>query len=389
MAGRRRTFPLLLCCALIPILLSTGAGVPPASAAGPPTSQQVRNAKQHVRALQADIERARRQLTALQAKVGVATEAFLQAQDDYEQVTVQYLAVQERLRETTARFAEITARLNERAHAAFISGPGSGLEFILGSTSLADLSDRMEFIDAVAQTDVDLALQVQTAKDQLDAQRVELGQLRDQMRAAYLKKKQEEQQLQANLDAQQRLLDHIHTQLEDAKRYADRVSAAYQRWLRAQAQPAAGPGILKVCPVGEPRAFGDDFGAPRFSGGFHHHQGNDIIAPTDTPIYAPFAGVAAKAPNALGGLAVTVTGSLGYVYNAHLDHYAEHSTGAVQAGTVIGYVGTTGDAQGGVPHDHFEWHPNTVPSNWPSSSYGYSVIDGAVNPYPLLVRACL
>jgi murein DD-endopeptidase MepM/ murein hydrolase activator NlpD len=143
-----------------------------------------------------------------------------------------------------------------------------------------------------------------------------------------------------------------------------------------------------VCPVAQPRSFGDGFGAPRYGGGFHLHMGVDIVAPTGTPIYAPFDGVARRSYNGLGGNAVYVTGATGFVYNAHLSAYSEHSDGAVKAGETIGYVGATGDAQGGIAHDHFEYHPNVIPSNWPASAYGYSVIDGAINPYPLLVAAC-
>jgi murein DD-endopeptidase MepM/ murein hydrolase activator NlpD len=85
---------------------------------------------------------------------------------------------------------------------------------------------------------------------------------------------------------------------------------------------------------------------------------------------------------------VYVYGADGYVYNAHLDHYSDLSNGSVHAGDVIGYVGNTGDAQGGITHDHFEWHPNVIPSNWPESPYGYSVIGTAVNPYPILSQVC-
>ena len=112
-----------------------------------------------------------------------------------------------------------------------------------------------------------------------------------------------------------------------------------------------------------------------------------MVSNYGTPIRAPFDGVAKRSYNALGGNSEYVYGASGYVYNAHLDHYSENSDGPVQAGDIIGYVGDTGDAIG-TPHDHFEWHPNTVPSNWPASYYGYTVIGSAVNPYPVLVDVC-
>ena len=61
-------------------------------------------------------------------------------------------------------------------------------------------------------------------------------------------------------------------------------------------------------------------------------------------------------------------------------------TGPVHAGQIIGYVGATGDTN--TPHLHFEWHPKVIPSNWPASAYGVSVIGDAVNPFPLLSQVC-
>ncbi len=132
-------------------------------------------------------------------------------------------------------------------------------------------------------------------------------------------------------------------------------------------------GVLQVCPVDEPHAYTDDWGAPRWAGGFHLHQGNDVFAPYGTPIRAPFDGVAVMTANTLGGRAVTVYGKTGYVYNAHLSSYETANLGPVTAGTIIGYVGNSGDARGGAPHDHFEWHPGNGP---------------AVDPYPYLNAVC-
>jgi murein DD-endopeptidase MepM/ murein hydrolase activator NlpD len=126
-----------------------------------------------------------------------------------------------------------------------------------------------------------------------------------------------------------------------------------------------------LCPMGGPHAIADNFGAPRPEpgGGFHFHQGNDIMAASGTAILAPFDGVASVSQSALGGLGVYVHGEFGYVYNAHLSRLG--SLGPVEAGDVIGYVGSTGHSSG--PHNHFEWHPD----------------DGeAVDPYDFLMMVC-
>jgi len=387
MADNRRSFPMLARAIVVVAVGAIVGGLVPGAAAAP-SKQQVQAAQQKVKQLKADVAAEQQQLAALQIRVAAASDAFLQAQDAFQQVSAQYVDVQQQLRSAKQRYGEITARLNERARQAYMNGPGSNLEFILGATSLTELSDRMEFINAVTQSDVDLAQQVQNTKNELSTAAAELGKLRTQRKRAYVQQREQRLKVQASLDAQQQLLSSIDAKLTEAKKYYDKVSKQYQSWLKSQTGVTWGSGILKACPVGQPRAFGDGFGAPRYAGGFHLHAGVDIIAPLGTPIYAPFDGTAYSSYNTLGGNAVFVRGAQGYVYNAHLSAYSSNSNGPVHAGDVIGYVGNTGDAQGGVTHDHFEWHPNVIPSNWPKSAYGYSVIGTAVNPYPLLQQSC-
>jgi len=139
--------------------------------------------------------------------------------------------------------------------------------------------------------------------------------------------------------------------------------------------------IFRVCPVDEPRSYVDDFGVLMRRDEFgvptkdrkkwHRHQGIDMFSMSGTPIRAPFPGWARVATNPVGGIAVKVFGSQGFVYNAHLSAYGH--TGWVEEGTIIGYVGNTGDALGTMSHDHFEWHPGNGP---------------AVDPYHYLNQAC-
>jgi murein DD-endopeptidase MepM/ murein hydrolase activator NlpD len=236
---------------------------------------------------------------------------------------------------------------------------------------------------------------VANLKTSLSQDARELQRLQSHQQTVFDGLRQREAEIQQKFEQQTSLVNEIQAKRKEAAASIAKLQKKRRQEIAAQlasTQTIAGGGgsvpggIFQTCPVGQPRAFGDDFGAPRYAGGYHLHMGNDILAPMGTPIYAPFDGTATNASNGLGGLSVDVHGAAGFVYNAHLSRLGQ--LGAVHAGDVIGYVGNSGDAQGGPTHDHFEWHPNSIPSNWPSSSYGYSVIDGAVNPHPILEQVC-
>ncbi|HUQ38521.1 MAG TPA: M23 family metallopeptidase [Acidimicrobiales bacterium] len=139
------------------------------------------------------------------------------------------------------------------------------------------------------------------------------------------------------------------------------------------AQQAALIGMGRF-PVAGPASFVDDWWYPRFVPEFHLHQGTDIFAAAGTPVRAPVDGVLRQSNGAVGGLASYVTQADGtYFYMAHLSGFVKgQATGQrVKTGDVVGYVGDTGNAQGGAPHVHFEIHPKG---------------GGAVNPKPFLDR---
>ncbi len=135
-----------------------------------------------------------------------------------------------------------------------------------------------------------------------------------------------------------------------------------------------------VFPVYGTASFGDSFGGPRpnVPGGWHH--GEDIFAPAGTPLLAVAEGTLHTIGfNKLGGYRLWLRDTAGNeFYYAHLSAYSPLAVEGrrVEAGDVVGFVGDTGDADGGSPHLHFEIHPAAM------AGLGY---DGVVAPYPILL----
>lgn len=115
----------------------------------------------------------------------------------------------------------------------------------------------------------------------------------------------------------------------------------------------------------------DSWHAPRSNERLH--EGQDIFAERGTVVRSATAGYVRRVgDNSLGGNTVFVMGAGGRTYYyAHLDAYAANLTVGdyVTPKTIIGYVGTTGNARGTPPHLHF----------------GVYASAGAVDPLPLLI----
>jgi murein DD-endopeptidase MepM/ murein hydrolase activator NlpD len=115
-------------------------------------------------------------------------------------------------------------------------------------------------------------------------------------------------------------------------------------------------------PVAGVAYYRDDWLNPRYNPVPHLHHGLDIFADFGTPIRSPDRGYVSRFSNNpdSGGIGVWTRGSDGMAY--YFAHLLERAPGLrigqrVDVGTVIGYVGDTGNALGGAPHLHFEIHP--------------------------------
>jgi len=143
---------------------------------------------------------------------------------------------------------------------------------------------------------------------------------------------------------------------------------------------STGPIALPVFGV-SPDQLRDTFAEAR-GGGSRIHRAMDIMAPMGTPVIAAVDGSIRKIyTSKAGGLTVYQfdRDERRLYYYAHLDAYADGlAEGAfVTQGTVIGYVGTTGNTNG-TPHLHFSIEDLPPTKEWWKGE--------PVNPYPILTR---
>lgn len=157
-------------------------------------------------------------------------------------------------------------------------------------------------------------------------------------------------------------------------------------WAPRQDRPVEWPAVIAQRPLWVPvegvgiNKLHDSFGAPR-SGG-RKHLGIDIFAPQGTTVRAAAAGTIIGLQLAgKGGIAVhqlDATGRYVYYY-AHLNGYAPDLVRGmrVEQGQLIGYVGSTGNADKASPHLHFEIQHVVSGQHWRKGT--------SINPYPALM----
>ncbi|OCK46965.1 endopeptidase [Stenotrophomonas maltophilia] len=114
------------------------------------------------------------------------------------------------------------------------------------------------------------------------------------------------------------------------------------------------------------------------------HDAIDIMADAGTPVLAVADGTVEKLfDSERGGLTIyqfEPSGRWCYYY-AHLQRYADGlaERQVIKRGDVIGYVGSTGNANAEAPHLHFEVHVLGPGKQWWKGE--------SINPYPLLKSA--
>ena len=298
------------------------------------TSSQLDVAKQEAAAAQAELDRVAASWQAAEARLAVAQDAAA--------------AARTRIGELEGRLADVQVRLNERAAALYMAGGDPTVMALITSGSVEDVADRLQFADAVAQRDADLATAV-------SVQAQELAWERERLAAAVSDGQAAVAQLQSQSDA-------IRSKVADLQ---SRVGTLQEQLAAEQAAAAAttspptgdtsggdttgtpppitGSGWLLTCPVNGPTSFTDSFGDPRPGG--RSHEGIDLIAAFGTPVVAVHSGTVHRTSSSTGGYGTVIfhDGTADWTFYTHFSSYAGPGEGGhVSAGDTIGLVGCHG-----------------------------------------------
>ncbi len=293
---------------------------------------------------------ARERLDTARAQATDLADKITAAQAEQARLGDEIAAAEREIPELRAHAEALRLAVKERAVQLYV-GRDQRLDAMFQTDSVVDGARAAQLAGSVADHDRDLAAELRTTAEQLEAREVKL--------------RTQRAELQRSLDTLVPLNAELQKKLVIASAAFDKVRAAVGT---QHAAPDVETGASR-CPVDGFVVFRDDFGEPRDED--RTHEGIDMSAVEGTPVVAVVPGFLLHDIGDAGGNGAWLAGSDGVAYYyAHFSRY-EGDGGFVGAGDVIGYVGQTGHATG--PHLHFEVHPAQ---------------GAAIDGYPLLVALC-
>ena len=363
------------------LLLALVAAAPPDQAGAAPSIAGTRG----------EIAALGSQVAALDVRVGRAAAAHNLAIDRLEAVRGTLALTRRELTGASRDLERSRTALSDRLVALYVSGPPSFVELLLTSGSLAEAERAGELLDQVARSDAGAVAGVRARRMRLEGLEGRQAEAEAVRRRGLATSERRRTELDDLVAARQEMLADARAELtrlvtEERERRARLAALEAARRQTLASIPVAGGGALAgalpagdfVFPVAGPTTFTNDWLYARAGG--RYHQGIDLFAARGTPVIAVADGTLFNVGhNGLGGWRLWVRDLAGDTfYYAHLSAYAPAAVeGArVARGTVLGYVGDSGDARGTPPHLHFEIHPggggpvppHPIVTGWPRAA---------------------
>ena len=295
--------------------------------------------------------------------------------------------MQDELDDAETRLADLNEKNKERIRAMEEEGKLSYWSIIFKANNFSDLLDRLDMIQEINAADqrrlkeiAEAAQLVESSKLELAGEKEELELVRLELADAelVLEEKRAEadgilteliakgEEYEAMLDESEALQDDLMKEI--AQKEKDLKEAEYKEWLATYVPPTTKPSGTDTTPSNQaPSSSGwvkplksytitSTFGmrVHPVLGYERMHNGVDMAAPAGTPIYAAKSGKVTTASYQSGGAGYYVSINHGDGFSSiymHMTRYIVSAGQYVNAGQVIGYVGSTGISTGN--HLHF------------------------------------
>jgi cell wall-associated NlpC family hydrolase len=161
------------------------------------------------------------EVDAAKAKLQDVSEKLEVVIEQYNEAKVRLGAIQDKLdaaladkEQAEAEAAAATKDLEARAVEAY-TGSGSQLDALLGAQDLTELSDRIEFMGALAQNDADLATQAANARQRAEWAALQYSQALDAQKTELSQMAANRADIQSMLDQQEALYQQLNKDYQD------------------------------------------------------------------------------------------------------------------------------------------------------------------------------
>ena len=334
------------------------------------------------------------ELESQQADV-LAQKAALDAQNEVyrqeielveEQVSIYTQLVEDKAREVeqaTADENEQLATYRRHVRAMEENGRFTYLSILFGSSSLGELMSNLDMIGEIMEADQRSYDQYVAAREKSEQIQAEYETLLDELDVRQAELESERAELEAQIEEATQLIVDLEAQLEtDRAAYEEQLAkeealeseiqnmiAELERQEAANSITSTGTYIWPLPGYSPGSAYG--WRIHPIWGDMRFHAGEDIGAPTGTPILAADSGIATVIPdngNGYGNYVIINHGGGRTTLYAHMSGFAVSNGASVTQGQTIGYVGSTGNSTG--PHLHFEVRVNGATTD-PKSYFNF------------------
>ena len=303
-----------------------------------------------------------------------------------EQVELYAALVEQKEREVEQATADENEQLaNYRRHVRAMEENGrfSYLSILFGSRSLGELLSNLDMIGEIMEADQRSYEQYTAAREESERIQAEYELMLTDLGEKQAELEDEKAALEAQIEEAQQLIVELEEQLEtDRAAYEEQLAkeqaleseiqnmiAELERQEAANSIVSTGTYIWPLPGYSPGSAYG--WRIHPIWGDMRFHAGEDIGAPSGTPILAADSGIATVIPNngnGYGNYIMINHGGGRVTLYAHMSGFAISNGQSVTQGQTIGYVGSTGNSTG--PHLHFEVRVNGATTD-PKSYFSF------------------